>query len=168
LGLAKVPERDQYSVRLPVDPWTRLSERFGLEDISPYDEIWAASKDVALYVKNAIKLPPGKPKSYRVLYEDSGKYMLTDCYTAPRSADPASPEPTDNGPVSPMSPALLTKRAIEATPELGIGTKVPFSNGAALLSQAALNPVRLPEVPVPQVDRDDILCVNAHSCANRN
>jgi hypothetical protein len=146
---------DQYSIMLPVDPWTRLIGRFGLENITPYDETWSASKDVALYIKDAIKPRPGKPKTYRVLYEESGISFaiviflngLVNCASI------------DDEPILPMSPALLTRQAVKATPKIGTGRSflgVPFNN-ATLLSEGLLSRVGLPEVPEPQVNRDNVL-----------
>jgi hypothetical protein len=148
--LSKIPVEDPSSLSLPIDAFTTLTSLLQLQSLPPYDEKLQITNwhEVQTYIKKTLGYIPGKTKSERVINDfhfkvDEDHLMIC----------------------RPMSPPILTRRAIRETPVLGASapSKHPkktfrdFMNPQ--LIRADFQPVDVEEVQEPQINISQVLWV---------
>ncbi|KAF8238023.1 hypothetical protein L208DRAFT_1355554 [Tricholoma matsutake] len=141
--LSEIPTEDPTSLFLPADPFITLTNLLHLQILQPYDEKLQITKEVQTFIKKMLGSTPGKAKSERVI-------------------DEFSVDQDDLVVCRPMSPPILTRRAMRETPHLGASTgkraKQSFRDFVnALPVQTKLVPVDVVEIQEPEVNITQVL-----------
>jgi hypothetical protein len=142
--LSKIPTEDPTSLSLPTDPFTTLTDLLQLDTLPPFDEKWQASKEVQLFIRKMLGFKPGMVKSERVIHDL-------------KFAD----EP-DMVVCRPMSPPILTRRAVRETPVLGASAPSKCAKKTFrdfMNAQVKLEPVDVEEIQELEVNLNQLLCV---------
>ena len=155
--LSEIPVEDPSSLSLPIDPFTTLTNLLQFQNLPPYDEKLHITnwREVQTFIKKTLGHIPGKIKSERVI--DDIDFRLDE---------------NDLMIYRPMSPPILTRRAIRETPTLGASapskslkkTFRDFMNPQLIL--ASFEPVDVEEVQVPKINISQVLYVSRFNILN--